>query len=83
MQTNNTNSKDKVGPLIGSVIIILIITLGAFYLFSIIKDKVNVENQNIQETQTDDITEIETDLDSTEVEEMEMELRLIEEEFQI
>ena len=83
METNNTNSKDKVGPLIGSVIIILIITLGAFYLFSTIKEKVNVENQNIQETQTDEVIEIESDLNSTEVEEMEMELNSIEEEFQI
>jgi hypothetical protein len=83
METNNTNSKDKVGPLIGSVIIILIITLGVFYLFSTIKEKVNVQNQNIQETQTDEVTEIESDLNSTEVEEMEMELNSIEEEFQI
>ncbi|MFA7193710.1 MAG: hypothetical protein WC087_02240 [Candidatus Paceibacterota bacterium] len=88
-ETKNTKSGDKVGPLVGSVIIILIIILGAFYLFSTIKEKVNVEVENPETTQTetvnesDEITDIEAELNSTEVEDMEEELKSIEAEFQI
>ncbi len=76
MENNNSNSSDKIGPLIGSIIIILIIVLAAFYLFSTIKQKVEIQNNN-------EITEIESDLNSTEVEEMEADLNSIEKEFQI
>lgn len=90
-ETKNTKSGDKVGPLVGSVIIILIIILGAFYLFSTIKEKVNVDTdvENTETTQieevndSDEVADIEAELNSTEVQEMEEELKSIEAEFQI
>lgn len=83
------NSSDKVGPLVGSIIIILIITLGAFYLFSIIKERVNIQNRTTNEmteenieNNSDEIFNIESDLNSTEVESSEEDMTAIESEFE-
>ncbi|MBP9763473.1 MAG: hypothetical protein KBD10_01875 [Candidatus Pacebacteria bacterium] len=88
-EIKSKSSGDRVGPLVGSTIIILIIVLGAFYLFSTIKEKVAVENQNavesevVNENKSDEIIDIESDLNSTEVLDMEAELKSMEADFQI
>jgi cell division protein FtsN len=83
------NSSDKIGPLVGSIIIILIITLGAFYLFSIIKDKVEIQNENTDEmteenvsNNSDEVSNIEAELNSMGVENYDEDMTAIEAEFQ-
>lgn len=84
-----TKNSDKVGPLIGSVIIILIIILGAFYLFSLIKEKIEIQKQEavpVEENfsnESDEIEAIEADISSTEIESLDEEMRALEVEFQI
>lgn len=90
MNELETKSSDKIGPLIGSVIIILIIVLGAFYLFAQIKEKVS-QQKNTQEeeikksevSESDDINQIEAELNSTEIETIEEDLKSIEVELQM
>lgn len=89
MNEMEKNSSEKVGPLIGSVIIILIIIMAAFYLFSLIKDRVETQKQidtPIEENvanQSDEISDIEADVHSTEVENVDQDLKALEVEFQI
>lgn len=89
MNENETNNSEKIGPLIGSVIIILIIIAGAFYLFSIIREKVEVQKseqqkvEQVEQNQSDEISEIEADLNSTELENLDSELEALQVEFQI
>lgn len=90
MNETESKSSDKIGPLIGSVIIILIIVLGAFYLFAQIKEKVNqqkmIQEEEIKKSEvseSDDIHQIEVELNSTEIEDVEEDLKSIEVEFQM
>jgi uncharacterized protein HemX len=81
-ETNNSveikNSENGVGPIIASIIIILIIVAGAFYLFSTIKEKrIPIQNQNT----SDEVFDIEAELESTELENLDAELEAIESEF--
>lgn len=91
-QNNNFESPQKtdsgVGPIIASIIIILIIIIGAFYLFSTIKEQTSdnknsptteqIENQN----ESDEISDIEADLNSTDLENLDLELSAIVSEFE-
>lgn len=91
--TSNTTESQKtengVGALIGSVIIILIIIAGAFYLFSTIKEKrngiQNTSNPTTEEIQTqntsDEVTNIEADLEATDIDSLDAELGAIESAF--
>lgn len=89
MNESEVNNSEKIGPLIGSVIIILIIIAGAFYLFSIIKQKVDTQKATQEtitestENQSDEISEIEADINSIEVENLDTELEALQVEFQI
>jgi hypothetical protein len=89
MSELETNSSEKVGPLIGSVIIILIIIAGAFYLFSIIKTKVDAQKEKqfqieqIENNNSDEIDVIESELNATEINTPEKELEALQVEFQI
>ncbi len=89
MEEIDKKNSERVGPLIGSVIIILIIIAGAFYLFSLIRNKVEVQKQNATTTeqnvsnQSDEISDIEADINSTETESLDKEMEALEVEFQI
>jgi hypothetical protein len=89
MNESEVSNSEKIGPLIGSVIIILIIIAGAFYLFSIIKQKVDTQKATQEtitestENQSDEISEIEADINSIEVENLDAELEALQVEFQI
>jgi len=89
MSENENNNSEKIGPLIGSVIIILIIIAGAFYLFSLIKEKVEVQKteeqkvEQVDQNNSDEISEIEADLNSTELDNLDSELEALQVEFQI
>lgn len=91
-QNNNFETKTKpesgVGPIIASIIIILIIVVGAFYLFSTIKEQTS-NNKNIPSTEqietqsdSDEISDIEADLNSTDLENLDLELSAIVSEFE-
>lgn len=83
------NTSDTVGPLIGSVLIILIIIAGAFYLFSTIRQKVDSQKETqakveeVQSSDSDEISDIEADINSTEVDSMNEDLESLQVEFQI
>jgi hypothetical protein len=89
MEEIDKKNSDRVGPLIGSVIIILIIIAGAFYLFSLIRNKVEVQEINSTSTQesisnqSDEILDIESDINSTETDSLEEDMQALEVEFQI
>lgn len=89
MNENEINNSEKVGPLVGSVIIIVIIILGAFYLFSTIKQKVDAQKAQTEETQmkdvnqTDELAEIESDINTTDVDSFDEEMESLQVEFQI
>lgn len=89
MEEIDKKNSDRIGPLIGSVIIILIIIAGAFYLFSLIRSKVEIQNQNSTSTdgsisnQSDEISDIESDINSTETGSLEEDMKALEVEFQI
>lgn len=88
MTEQESKNLDKVGPLIGSIIIILIIVLGAFYLFTQIKERIETQKQNNQQeiseiNQSDEIHTIEMELNSMEMQSLEKEMQSLEVEFKI
>lgn len=89
MEEIDKKNSDRVGPLIGSVIIILIIIAGAFYLFSLIRNKVDVQKQNSTTTeenisnQSDEISDIEADINAADSNSIDEEMQALEVEFQI
>lgn len=90
MNEIETKDSDKIGPLVGSVIIIAVIVLGAFYLFDQIKERIEKqeEQKQIQQEQekvseSDDVTEIESELQATEVDSMDEEMQSLEMEFKM
>ena len=86
-----------IGPLIGSIIIIVLIILGGLYFLSsmVLNKKTEIEVQKIQTQQadtyqieqtakqstTDDVTSIESDLKSTNIDSLDIKLDKIDEEF--
>lgn len=72
-----------VGAVIGSIIIILLIIGGAFYLFAQIKDKVGVEKTQEQMTEEAPATteELEAELQTIDTAELDAELKEIEAQF--
>ncbi len=86
---NEKNNSDKVGPLIGSIIIILIVIMGAFYLFTLIKSKIELQKENDRLAEessmnnSDNISEMEADINSVEVENFDEEMEAVEVEFKI
>ncbi len=78
------NNKKGVGPIIGSIIIILVIAIGGIYYLKNTKDKIT-ENKPIDNSTTTlgtstEISDIQNDLDGTDVDNLDKELIDIESE---
>jgi hypothetical protein len=73
--TEVKSKEGKTGPVIGSVIIILIILLGGLYYLDSVKDKVSERNDEVQETEElsdeDAVNTIDADLDGLNTQELE------------
>lgn len=74
-----------VGPVIGSIIVIILIILGGIYYWNSIKDRVPVEtNQNTQAEQNadEDLSEIEAEIDLSELDQIDQDVSEIEAEIE-
>ncbi len=87
-QQNNMNmgteNKNSNGPIIGVIVILVIIILGGLYLWSQRTDDVMMEDDSMMidrtvesikmQSEADDTTSIEADLDATDVENLDSEI---------
>ncbi len=86
------NEKKPVGPIIGIIIIVLVLTLGGFYFYG---NQLNEKNGNVtpeeilnapdasvvsleQQSPSDEISDIEADLNATDLNDLDKELQDIE-----
>ncbi len=76
-QFSSQQSNSSYGPLIGSIIIIFIVIAGGIYFFKNAK-----ENINTPENYSPEVEEIVTDLDDTDLENLDEELKAIEAEIE-
>lgn len=92
-ETTNIDSIKKptgsVGPMIGSLIVIIIITIGGFYFWNSISERLNKESvidAQVEELGTqsdsDEIEDIEADLQNTNFDDLDTELDAIDQEFE-
>lgn len=87
METNNfqttpqTNKKEgSVGPIIGSVIIILLIIMGGLYFWGSIIQRQNENAARQRQMRTEDLSGIEKDLNETNIDTLDSEMDSIEAE---
>ncbi|HMP67380.1 MAG TPA: hypothetical protein PKA60_01350 [Candidatus Paceibacterota bacterium] len=66
------NGEGEVGPLIGSIIIILLIAIGGFYYFKSVAEKRNGVQQNM--TPEDEIEVLNAEINSPELEKINQEI---------
>jgi flagellar biosynthesis/type III secretory pathway M-ring protein FliF/YscJ len=97
-KTNAPSKKkdDGVGPIAASIIIIFIIIVGAFYLFSLVKERTQPQDdvseelivdrgpsseELLEQSDSDEISDIEADLEAEDFSDLGAELEDIEKEF--
>lgn len=76
--------ESRVGPIIGSLIIIVIILVGGIYFWSQQIENQKIENEEAAEVTTeDDMVQIENDLEDLNFENIDAELEALDQEFEI
>ncbi|MCB9805761.1 hypothetical protein H6775_01210 [Candidatus Nomurabacteria bacterium] len=63
----NNQKTGGIGPVVGSIIILLVILIGAYYFWNKVQDK-RLQNQTQQEqtlSESDEVSDIEADLNTT------------------
>jgi hypothetical protein len=87
----NPNEKSGVGPIIGSIIVIVLIVLGGLYFWGqklqteepIDPERDSLTSELSEQSDSDEITEIDEDLDSTELDSLDEDLSTIEGELDL
>lgn len=75
--------KDKgVGPIIGSIIIIILIIIGGIYYWNSIIDERAATQDTSEQSEAESISEIEAELNTTDLDNLDAELEQIEAEFE-
>lgn len=73
-----------IGPVVGSIIILLLIMIGGYYFWNKIQEKRTPSTQEQELNTSNEISDIETDIEmTTDFEDIEDELNAIDKEFEI
>jgi flagellar biogenesis protein FliO len=86
-ETSNTKADSGIGAIVGSIIVVLIIILGAFYLFTAVQERrsgasdMNTQEMNAMNNEPATTAELEAELESISTDDLDAELADIEASF--